>query len=81
MPCPYAHVLGIPGEGVHSTRVFGLALFDIVATVILAVLVAYVCRIAVWKSLLFWFVVGEILHYLFGTKTAFLTMIGATPSC
>ena len=81
MPCPYAHVLGVPGEGVHSTRILGFALFDIVATIVLAVLVAYACDIAVWKSLVFWFLAGEILHYAFGTHTAFLGMIGLRPSC
>lgn len=81
MSCPYAHALGIPGKGVHSTRIAGLALFDIVATIVLAIVVAYALDVALWKSLVFWFVAGEILHYAFGTQTAFLAMIGWTPRC
>jgi hypothetical protein len=81
MPCPFAHALGVPGEGVHKTRIFGLAAFDIFATIIGAIIFAFILKIAIWKSLIFWFVLGEVLHYAFGTKTAFLRMIGLTPNC
>ena len=74
--CPYANLLGVPGQGVHSTRIGGIALVDTVATIVGAVLFAYLFNIAIWKSVVFWFVAGEVLHYLFGTQTAFLTMIG-----
>jgi hypothetical protein len=81
MPCPYANALGVPGEGVHSKRIFGLALFDTVATIILAILFAWVFQIPIWKSLFFWFVLGEVLHYVFGTQTAFLKALGLAPQC
>ena len=81
MVCPYANALGVPGQGVHSTRIFGLALNDIVMTIIGAILIAFIFDINVWKSLLGLFVLGEVLHYVFGTRTAFLTMIGITPNC
>ena len=32
-------------------------------------------------SLFGWFVLGELLHYIFGVKTAFLDMIGVVPNC
>jgi hypothetical protein len=81
MPCPYANALGVPGQGVHSTRIFGLALNDILMTIIGGILIAFVFDVNVWKSLLGLFVLGEVLHYVFGTRTAFLTMIGITPNC
>lgn len=81
MPCPFANALGVPGTGVHKTRIFGLALFDIVATIVGAIIFALAFNIDIWKSLLFWFVLGEVLHYYYGTKTAFLKMIGMTPQC
>ena len=81
MPCPYAHILGVPGQGVHATRIFGLARNDILATFVLAFITIYFVRISFIKSLIGWFIIGEILHYLFGTKTAFLKMIGLEPSC
>ena len=81
MPCPYAHSLGVPGQGVHAARIFGLSLNDILATIVLAFITLFFVRISFIQSLVGWFVIGEILHYLFGTKTAFLKMIGLEPSC
>jgi hypothetical protein len=81
MPCPYANALGVPGEGVHAKRIFGLAFNDIVATIIGAIIFSLLFNVSLWKSLVFWFVVGEVLHYVFGTQTAFLKMIGLTPKC
>lgn len=81
MPCPYANALGVPGEGVHAKRIFGLAFNDIIATIIGAIVFAFLFRVPVWASLIFWFIVGEVLHYVFGTQTAFLKMIGMEPNC
>ena len=81
MPCPYANALGVPGQGVHAKRIFGLAFNDILATVVGAILFAWLFEIPVWKSLVFWFVLGEVLHYALGTQTAFLTLVGLRPQC
>ena len=74
--CPYAHVLGVPGQGVHASRIFGLSINDILATIVLAAITSYFFKVSFLFILLFWFIVGELLHYLFGTQTAFLTMLG-----
>jgi hypothetical protein len=79
--CPYKYALGIPGKGIHEARIFGLARNDIILTILLAAATAWLGGFGFWKTLLFWFVIGEALHYVFGTPTAFLKMIGFTPSC
>lgn len=76
MGCPYKFILGIPGEGFHSTRFMGLALNDTLGTIGLALMTSYFFEINIWKSLFWWFLIGEILHYLFGVQTAFLTFLG-----
>ena len=81
MPCPYANILGVPGQGVHAQRIFGLALNDILATIVLAFLTTFFVRVSFAESLIGWLVLGEVLHYMFGTKTAFLKMIGLEPNC
>jgi hypothetical protein len=75
MSCPYKHILGIPEKGFHATRLFGLALNDTLGTIVLAFIVTYIYEVSLWKSLLGMFVLGEVLHYLFGVQTAFLTAI------
>ena len=79
--CPYKYILGVPEKGVHSLRVAGLALNDILMTIIGAVLTSYAFKIHLGLSLFSWFVVGELLHYGFGVDTAFLKMIHMKPLC
>lgn len=76
MSCPYKNILGVPGTGVHETRIFGLALVDIVLTALAALITSYFTEYSFPMSFFMWFLLGEILHYVFGTQTAFLTMIG-----
>lgn len=78
MSCPYAFIFGKPKEGAHSTRFFGYAVVDSVATVLLAILLAYVFNTEFWFTLLATFVAGEILHYIMGVQTQFLTTLGLT---
>ena len=81
MACPYAFALGIPGKGIHSYRFMGFAIVDVVLTVLVAWLTSYLTNTGFWWNLLAWFVAAEVLHWYFGTPTAFLKMAGIKPSC
>lgn len=81
MSCPYANYLGVPGQGVHSTRILGMALNDWLATIILAILISFMFNVNFVYSLVGLFVLGEVLHYMYGVKSAFLVMIGLEPQC
>jgi hypothetical protein len=76
------YILGVPEQGFHATRIFGYALNDTIGTIFLSIITSYVWRVPITYSLAGWFIGGEILHYLFGTQTAFLTTLGieACPS-
>ena len=76
MTCPYKYILGIPGQGFHSVRTMGFALYDILGTIGLAIFTAYLTRTGFLTNLLVWYVAGEVLHYAFGTQTAVLTALG-----
>jgi len=76
MGCPYANILGIPGQGFHARRIFGYALNDTLATIALALVTSYLMRTPFLATFIAWFVIGEVSHYLFGSQTAFLTTIG-----
>jgi len=76
MPCPYANLLGTPGQGFHEKRLFGLALNDTLATIFVALLISLIFNTSFLITLLVLFILGEILHYIFGTQTAFLTKLG-----
>ena len=81
MPCPYSTILGVRGQGVHSTRIFGLALYDIIGTILIAIITSIIFKISILHSLIGWFVAGEVLHYMFGVDSAFLEYIGLKPNC
>ena len=76
MSCPYKDALGIPKKGFHSTRFFSVALNDTLGTIALAGIIAYVWKLSFWKTLLWTFIIGEVLHYAFGVQTALLTWLG-----
>ena len=81
MPCPYANILGIPKTGVHSIRLFDFAVVDTVLTIIAAYLTAQAFKINLWLSLAIWFIGGEVLHYVFGVRSAFLEKTGLARNC
>jgi fatty acid desaturase len=67
--CPYKNALGIPGKGVHSYRLFNIAIMDVIMTIIGALVISYLLG---WKfgwTLLGLFILGIILHRLFCVRT------------
>ena len=81
MSCPYKYIFGIPKQGFHAQRFLGIAVNDTLGTIVLALVIAYVFKTNVWKTFLWTFIVGEVLHYLFGVQTAFLEMVGIKVNC
>ena len=85
MKCPfapfaaYSTALGEPGKGVHAKRFLGIALNDTLMTLAAAIILSAIYNIDILYTFTGLFVLGEILHYLFGVSTAFLKMIGLEP--
>ena len=68
----YKDSLGKPGEGLHSQRFLGLALYDIIGMIILILILGQ------WYNNM-WVIVPIatiLIHALFGVKTAFNQFIG-----
>lgn len=67
--CKYRDALGVPGQGVHAYRFMGVAIVDVVLTVIVAALIAVISGwpfVYVLGGLL---VLGVIAHRLFCVRT------------
>jgi len=72
MSCPfkkYSNIFGEPNTGIHSTRVFNLAINDIISTIVGAAVISYFIKANFWVVLLILFLLGIILHRLFDVKT------------
>jgi hypothetical protein len=67
--CKYKNALGIPGKGIHSYRFFGMAIADIIMTIVGAFIISYFSKISFIKTLLVLFLLGIILHRIFCVRT------------
>jgi hypothetical protein len=70
MTCPYSTIFGKVGEGIHSYRLFNIAIIDVIFTVI----VAYIFNLfypsySFFTILAVLFLVGIISHRLFCVRT------------
>jgi len=64
----YQNALGIPGQGIH-THVMGVAIGDILMTILGAYVYHRITGYTFWKCLVGLFVLGILLHRLFDVKT------------
>ena len=67
--CKYKNALGEPGKGIHSYRLFGVAIMDVIMTIIGALLISYLFNYNFIYTLLCLFLLGIILHRLFCVRT------------
>tara|TARA_B110000046_G_scaffold185590_1_gene227947 strand:+ start:1020 stop:1265 length:246 start_codon:yes stop_codon:yes gene_type:complete len=69
--CKYKYILGEPKKGLHSYRVFNIAIVDVLLTFILAKFIQYYIMEESELSLIliFCFIAGVILHRVFCVKT------------
>jgi uncharacterized membrane protein len=74
-------MFGKPGEGPHAYRFMGIAVVDTVLTFLAAWLITLATGYSIQVTFGTLFILGEVLHYYYGTQTAVLTMLGIKVSC
>ena len=67
--CKYKNIFGREGEGVHSVRLGGVAILDVLGTVLVCWWISYYFNISIFKTLLCGFLLGVIMHRLFCVNT------------
>lgn len=67
--CKYKDALGIPGKGIHSYRIFNIAIADVVMTIIGAYILSFIFKTPFLYTLIALFVLGIILHKIFCVRT------------
>jgi len=67
--CKYRNALGVPGKGVHSLRLGGVAIMDVVMTLVGAYIIAYYARASFAWTAAGLFLLGIVLHRLFCVRT------------
>jgi hypothetical protein len=67
--CKYKDILGKPGQGVHSFRIFNIAIVDVLLTILAAYILSIFTNYKLVYTILFMFILGIISHRLFCVKT------------
>ena len=67
--CKYKDLLGEPGKGAHSYRIFNIAIVDVILTILVAFLISFLAKVSFMWTLLILFLLGIILHQIFCVKT------------
>lgn len=67
--CKYKDSLGEPGKGVHSYRLFGVAIMDVIMTLLGALLISYFSGYSFLYVSVALFLLGIVLHRLFCVRT------------
>lgn len=68
-------IFGKPNQGVHSYRLFGLAIVDVIMTIVGAYVISYVFRISFVPTLWIVFILGILLHRYFNVRTTIDKML------
>jgi len=73
--CKYKNIFGIPGQGIHSYRIFNIAIFDVLGAILLAYILTKIINIPFWFSLLFVLMFGILIHQVFCVKTTLNSLL------
>jgi len=70
MLCKYKDIFGKVGEGVHSYRIFNIAIVDVILTILAAFIIhLFLPKYSFIYILILLFITGIILHRLFCVRT------------
>jgi hypothetical protein len=67
--CHYKNLFGAPGTGAHSYRFAGVAIVDVILTILAAFAISWISKWPFWYVLLGLFLLGIFLHWLFCVQT------------
>ena len=74
--CRYSQIFGQPGQGVHSIRLFNIALVDLGLTLLAAYILSILTRYSFCQWLIGLIFLSIFLHYLFCVKTTVTVLLG-----
>jgi hypothetical protein len=67
--CKYKNILGEPGKGAHSYKIFNISIVDVILTLLVAYIISYLFKKSFFLVSVILFVLGIILHRLFCVRT------------
>jgi len=72
----FSDIFGKPRTGIHSYRFLDTAIVDYIGTILFAIIFTKITKVPLVLSTILMFVLGIILHSIFGVQTNTLTYLG-----
>ncbi len=69
MLCKYKNLFGEPKKGIHSYRIYDIAVLDVLVTVFAGLIISYFTKINLFLVLIILFLSGIYFHKLFCVET------------
>jgi hypothetical protein len=63
------NLIGVPGKGIHSYRIFNIAYMDVIVVLLASILLAWVMKWSYIKTIIGIFILGIIVHRLLCVRT------------
>lgn len=73
--CKYKNIFGEVGKGIHSYRLFNIAIADVIQTFIGAIIIAYLFNINVILVFIALMISSVFIHYLFCVDTTLTKIV------
>lgn len=73
--CKYRHILGEEKKGLHSIRIFDIAVVDVLLTLLLGCFISYYLHMNLFISWVSLFIIGVLLHRIFCVNTTINKLI------
>jgi hypothetical protein len=67
--CNYSNIFGEPNTGIHSIRLFNIAIVDVLVVLLFDAFICYITRIPYWICVFVTFILGIVAHRAFCVKT------------
>jgi hypothetical protein len=74
--CQYQDIFGEPKEGIHSIRIFNIAIVDLLLTIVAALLISHYTQIRRLYSFVILIVVSIFFHKIFCVRTTVMSLLG-----
>jgi len=73
--CPYKDILGKPNTGVHSYRILNIAIVDVIATLLLAIIISFISKQNVLLIFCILIIISLFIHKLFCVDTTLTKLV------
>jgi len=75
MLCKYKDIFGKPKKGIHSYRIFNIAIVDTLLTIVLAFIISYSFKKTFFLVFLILMIISIIVHKIFCVETTLTNLI------